>query len=160
MAKISFRVSGSIKENEARYKKITEELSQSVPSSLLSLDDKPCTIKIIDLIEVSYGDNDGESYAAFLAKDEARNYPCQMPVFYPRKVFSGYDTNGSITAGKCRGTFVDNLEDGSYSWETVSKLLGRSIRVHNVVKIIGEKNGKRVTHRVYTLDLIPDEDKE
>lgn len=152
--KVNFVKKGSIKDNKSRYEAIVAELNEAVPSSLLSLDDRPCTLKIVDLIEVSYGDNSNDSYAAFLCKDEARTYPCHLPVYFPRKVFSGYDANGSIIAGKCRGTFVDALENGNFSWETVSGLLKREIRVHDVIKIISEVKGKKVTHRVYTLDLI------
>lgn len=148
-----FIKSGSIKD-EDQYKKIIKELAESVPSSVLSFDDKPCTLRIIDLIEVKYGEEDGKSYAAFLCKDETRTYSCQLPVFYVRKVFSGYAVDGTIIAGKCRGTFVDTLEDKEYSWEAVSGLIKNKIRVHNVVKILSESNGRKVTHRVYTIDLV------
>lgn len=152
MKESSFKKVGAI--DEARYDAITRVMAKAVPSSILSCNDRPCTLEIKELVEISYGDKDEESYAAFICCDKKNSYLCHLPIFFVKKVFNGYAVDGSLTVGKCVGTYVDLLENGAYSWETVSKLIGKQIRVHDVVKIISESRGKKVHHRVYTIDLV------
>lgn len=155
MGKEFRKKNSSLLEDRYRYNEISKETMEVAPPSLLSYDDRDCTLEIVDLIEIVIVDGDNKkSYPAFLCNDVRITYVCHLPVFYVRKVFRGRSIDGEITAGKCTGSFVNALEDGNYSWETVSGMKDRFIHVSNVVKIITDRDNRTVVHRVYTIDLV------
>lgn len=141
-------------ENKTEYDKILKDPEKWVPSSLLSYNDKATTLKIEKLIAVEYGTTEDKVYAAFECSDtNTSGYRCQLPVTYVRKVFSGRAEDGSIIAGKCTGSFVLTLEKGNFSWDTVQGLIGKTLRVSAPTKILTNKDGKDITHRIYQLNL-------
>lgn len=142
------------------YDKILKDPEKWVPSSLLSYNDKATTLKIEKLIAVEYGTTEDKVYAAFECSDvNTESYRCQLPVTYVRKVFSGRDVDGSIIAGKCTGSFVNELEKKNFSWDTVKGFIGKTIRVSSPTKILTDKDGKTITHRIYRLDLVEEKTK-
>lgn len=140
-------------QDESQYKAAAKKQLDMVPSSLLSFDDRDTVLDIISLRAIRYGDGNDDLYPAFICKDKRRVYTCQLPVFFPRKTFSGKTPANELTAGKCTGTFTEALEEKNFSWEVVSSMKGRKIRVSNAKKIVTEGN-KPVTHRIYRLDLV------
>lgn len=140
--------------SKADYVAILKDSEKWVPSSFLSFDDTECVLKVEKLISIEYGTRDDQVYVAFLCKDESRSWTCQLPVLYCRKVFSGKDINGRLVAGKCTGSLVTTLEDKNFGWETVSGLIGKSFKASRPDKILTEKDGKSLTHRIYRLDLL------
>lgn len=142
------------------YDKILRDPEKWVPSSLLSYNDKATTIRVEKLIAVEYGTTEDKVYAAFECSDvNTESYRCQLPVTYVRKVFSGKATDGSLIAGKCTGSLVNELEKGNFSWDIVKGLIGKSLRVSSPTKIITTKDGKDITHRIYRLDLVEEKTK-
>lgn len=141
-------------QEESQYKAAAKKQLDMVPSSLLSFDDRDTVLDIISLRAIRYGDGDDDLYPVFVCKDKRRVYTCQLPVFFPRKTFSGKTPANELTAGKCTGSFTEALEEKNFSWDIVSSMKGRKIKVSNVRKILTEVNNKPVTHRVYRLDLV------